>query len=120
MDGSVLLGEKSSFRMLGLPFSSELDWGPYIISIAKTTFKKIGVLICSMKFVSPEVTLYLYKYTIQPCIEYCCHVWAGASNCYLEMLDKPQKPICWTVDPSLAASLESLVDYRNIASVSLF
>ena len=32
MDGSVL-EEKSSFNMLGLTFSSELDWGSYIISI---------------------------------------------------------------------------------------
>ena len=35
MDGSVL-EEKPSFKMLGLNFSSKLDWGPYIISIAKT------------------------------------------------------------------------------------
>ena len=31
MDGSVL-EEKSSFKMLGLTFSSKLDWGSYIIS----------------------------------------------------------------------------------------
>ena len=37
MDGSVL-EEKSSFKMLGLTFSSKLDWGSYIISIAKTVF----------------------------------------------------------------------------------
>ena len=41
MDGSVL-EEKSSFKMLGLTFSSKLDWGCYIISIAKTASKKIG------------------------------------------------------------------------------
>ena len=41
IDGSVL-EEKSSFKMLGLTFSSKLDWGSYIISIAKTAFKKIG------------------------------------------------------------------------------
>ena len=29
--------EKSSFKMLGLTFSSKLDWGLCIISIAKTT-----------------------------------------------------------------------------------
>ena len=34
MDGSVL-EENSSFKMLG-SFSSQLDWGSYIISIAKT------------------------------------------------------------------------------------
>ena len=65
MDGSVLV-EKSSFKMLGLTFSSKLDWGSYIISIAKTASKKIGALIRSMKFLSPEVTLYLYKSTIRP------------------------------------------------------
>ena len=35
MDGSVLV-EKSSFKILGLTFSSKLDWVSYIISIAKT------------------------------------------------------------------------------------
>ena len=60
MDGSVL-EKKSSFKMLGLTFSSKLDFGSYIISIAKTAFKKIGALIHSMKFLSSEVTLYLHK-----------------------------------------------------------
>ena len=74
MGGSVLLEEKTSFKMLGLIFSSELDWGSYIVSIAKTASKKIGALICSMKFLSPEVALYLYKSPIWPCMDYCCHV----------------------------------------------
>ena len=60
--------------MLGLTFSSKLDWGSYIISIAKTTSKKIAALIRSMKFLSPEIALYLYKSTMQPCMEYCFHV----------------------------------------------
>ena len=83
MDGSVL-EEKSSFKILGLTFSSKLDWGFYIVSIAKTVSTKIGTLICPMKFLSPEVALYLYKSTIRPCMEYCCHVWAGAPSCYME------------------------------------
>ena len=83
MNGSVH-EEKLSLKMLGLTFSSKLDWGSYIISIAKTASKKIGALIRSMKFLSPEVALYLYKSTIRSCMEYCCHVCAGAPNCYLE------------------------------------
>ena len=54
MDGSFLK-EKSYFKMLGLTFSSKLDWGSYMISIAKTASKKIGALLRSMKFVFPEV-----------------------------------------------------------------
>ena len=73
-----------------------------------------------MKFLSAEVALYLYKSTIRPCMEYCCHVWAGAPSCYLELLDKLQKRICRTVGPSLAASLEPLAHCRNVASLSLF
>ena len=119
MGGSVL-EEISSFKMLGLTFSSKLDWGSYIISIAKTGSKKIGPLIRSMKFLSPEVALYLYKSTIRPCMEYCCHVWAGAPSCYLDLLDKLQKRICRIVGPSLAASLEPLAHCRNVASLSLF
>ena len=119
MDGSIL-EEKTSFKMLGLTFSSKLDWGSYIVSIAKTASKKIGALIRSMKFLSPEVALYLCKSTIQPCMEYCCHVWAGAPSCYLELLGKLQKQICKTVGPSLAASLEPLAHCRNVACLSLF
>ena len=66
MDGSVLQ-RKSSFKMLGLTFSSK--------------FKKIGALIHSIRFLSPEVALYLYESTICPCMEYCCHVWVGAPSC---------------------------------------
>ena len=96
MDGSVL-EEKSSFKMLGLTFSSISDWDSYIISIANTASKKIGALISYMKFLSPEVALYLYKSIIRPCMEYCCHVWTGAPSCCLELLDKLQKRICRTI-----------------------
>ena len=119
MDGSIL-EEKRSFKMLGLTFSSKLDWGSYIVSIAKTASKKIEALICSVKFLSPEVALHLYKSTIWLCMEYCCDVWAGAPSCYLESLDKLQKWICRTVGPSLAGSLERLAHRRNVASLSLF
>ena len=71
MDGSVL-EEKASFKMLGLTFSFKLDRGSYIISITKTASRKIGALIHSVNFLSPEVGLYLYKSTIRPCMEYCC------------------------------------------------
>ena len=48
--------------MLGLTFSSKLDWGSHIISIAKTASKEIGVLIRSMKFLPPEFPLYKSTY----------------------------------------------------------
>ena len=110
MDGSDL-EEKTSFNMLVLTFSSKLDWNSYIISIAKTFSKKIGALIRYMKFLSPEFSLYLYKSTIRPYMEYCCHVWTSSFSCYLELLDKLRKGICKTIGLSLTTSLE-LVTHR--------
>ena len=37
--------------------------------------------------------LRLLYISIRPCVEYCCHVWAGAPSCYLELLDKVQKQL---------------------------
>ena len=105
MDGSVL-EEKSSLKMLELTFFSKLNWGSYIISLAKTASKKIGVLIRCMKLLSPEVALYLYKSTIRPCMEYCGYAWACAPSCYLELLDNLQKWIYRTVGRLPAASFE--------------
>ena len=67
IDWSVL-GGKSYFKMLVLTFSSKLNWGPYINSIAKTASRKIGALIPSMKFRSLEVAMYLYKSTTRSCM----------------------------------------------------
>ena len=78
-------------RCWGLSFSSKLDGGSYIISMAKTTSKKIEALISFVKFLSPEIASYLNKSTIRPCIEYWCQVRADAPSCYLKMLVKLQK-----------------------------
>ena len=102
---------------------SLLNWiGALTLSLLlKLPPSKIGTLICSMKFLSPEVTLYLYKSTIQSCMEDCCHDWAGTPKYYLELLNKLQKQICRTVvGPSIASSLEPLAHCRNVASLCFF
>ena len=107
-------------KMLGLTFSSKLNWSFYIISIAKTAFKKIRALIRSRKFLSPDVALYIYISTIKRCMQFCCHVWAGAHSCNLELLDELQKQICRTVGPSLVDSLEPFAHCWNVASLNIF
>ena len=63
MDESIL-EEKSSFKMLGLTFSSKVNWGSYIISIAKTASKKIGALKnflnIGLKKVFEKLTIYTF------------------------------------------------------------
>ena len=77
-----------SFKILELSFSSKLDWHSYIVSLAQTASKWIGAFIHSMKFLSPEVALYLCKSTIQSYMEYYCHIWNCAISYYLDILHK--------------------------------
>ena len=118
--------------MLGLTFSSKLDWNSYyIISTAKAASKRIRALIRSMKFLSPEVALYLYKTTTQLCMEYCCHVWAGAPSCYLESLGGCSSDIassyyfrqckvpCMLDHGSVGASLKKKKKKRNLKKSNL-
>ena len=71
-------------------------------------------------FFSPENALYLYKFIILSCMDYCCRVWAGVPSCYLDMLDKLQDRVFKTIGLSHAAFLHSLVHHWNLASLSLF
>ena len=64
MQRTILEG-KDSLKLLGLSFSSTLGRGPYIESVAKATSRKIGALIRSKSYLTPEVVLYLYKSTIR-------------------------------------------------------
>ena len=54
MNGSAL-DEKSSFKMLELSFTFDLYWCSYIVSLNKTTFKKVIVHFCSLNFLSPDI-----------------------------------------------------------------
>ena len=67
------LKKKIFLKILGPSFYSKLDWGFYIFPTVKTTSERTGALT-SMKFLSSKVVLYLFKSTIRPYIEYCCHV----------------------------------------------
>ena len=114
-----ICSSESIFQVLSselLSFSSELHWGNYNVSISKTAVKKMIALISSTGFLSREVALYLYESTVRPCMKYCCHVWAGALSCYLDILDKLQKRVCRIVGATLATSLEPLAHHRNVAS----
>ena len=93
MSGSVLQ-EKLSFKMLRFTLSSKLGRNSYIASTAETAFRKTAALIPSMRYLPPDIALYLYKSTITFCMEYCCHMWDSDPSCHLETLDKLKKQVC--------------------------
>ena len=108
IDGFIL-EENSYFRILGLSFSTKLDWGSYNDSIAKNISKKIETLISCLKFLSPEVAFYFFKGTIRPCKEFTC-LWRCIKVLFIrKTLDKLQKWVFRTVTLSLTTSLEPFI-----------
>ena len=96
MNGSVLM-EKSSIKMLQLSFSSKLDQGSYIISIARNVPKMSLDSLCSFffmrfSFISTNLRYGLARNT---------YVWVGALSCTCL-----QKQECRTVGSTFATSLE--------------
>ena len=74
-----------------------------------------------MKFLSPEVTLYLYnKSTIWPHMEYCCHIWAGALVATRSCQTNYRKEYAELLVLHLLLLSNPLAHHRNVARLSLF
>ena len=62
----------------------------------------------------------LCKSTIRPCMEYCCHVWAGAPSCYLNRWINYKNRYAGLLVFHLLPLLNPWAHRRNVASLSLF
>ena len=80
----------------------------------------IDSLYRSRKFLTPEAYLHLYKSTIRPIMEYCCHLWSGAPKSHLSFLDRVQHRMKNLVGSALYNTLQPLCQRRDVASLSLF
>ena len=89
-------------------FSSKLDCGSYIVSIAKTASKKIGTLICLMKFFLLKLLF------ISVNLPYGL-VWNT-----VVMSRWVTEAVMLDFGSTLAASLQRLGHRRNVVSFSLF
>ena len=114
--------ELPSFLLLGLTFTRSLDWKPYIQSTAKAALRKVGSLYRTQCFLTPESILYLYKSTIQPCMEYCSYIWGGGAprSHGLDLLDRVQKWVVSLVGSGLSSDLQAPSHRKDVASLSLF
>lgn len=85
--------ESLSFKLFSLTFTSNMNWKKYIKDIAKAAAKTVDSLYCARKLLTPESILYLYKATICPCKEYCCHIWIGESTTSLTLIHGPKESL---------------------------
>ena len=91
-------------NILGLQISSSLSWRDYIVQIAKSASKKLGVLFRCKQYFNAAQLFKLYTGFIRPCLEYCSHIWG--SSPYTSLLDRIEsKAIRLIGDPSLTLCL---------------
>ena len=79
----------------------------------------VGSFFRSKRFLTPAAILYPYKSQIHPRIEYCCHIWAGASQQALSCLDRVQSCLRYLIGDSLISSLQLFSHRRNVANLAL-
>ena len=107
--------------MLGVTLGSDLSWKDHIISVAKAAACKLGFLFRTKRFFTPTQLLTLCKAQIRLCLEYCSHLWKGASKHSLNTLDAIQRRAIWLIgDPALTDTLDSLAHRRSVSALSLF
>ena len=103
--------------MLGVTLGSDLSWNDHIISASAC---ELGFFFRTKRFFSPTF-LTLYKAQIRPCLEYCSHLWRGASNHSLNALDAIQRRAIRLIgDPALTDTLDSLAHRRSVSALFLF
>ena len=105
---------------IGLTDSTDMSWKSYIQSISKQAAQRVGCLYRASRYLPPQTVQYLYKSTIRPVMEYCCHLWAGAPRTHLNTLDRVERRVKNLVGKQLADELQPLSQRRDVASLSLF
>ena len=110
----------SKSSVLGVNVVGDLSWAAHIESIGKRAAQRIGSLYRSRRFLTRETCLHLYKSTIRPILEYCCHLWAGAPISRLSFLDRIQNRMRKLVGDELFGTLQPLGVRRDVACLSLF
>ncbi|CAK1603403.1 unnamed protein product [Parnassius mnemosyne] len=119
---NVSLKYTDRLQLLGFEISSNLNFGRFIESKAKAAARKLGVLAKVRRYFTPGQLLTLYKAQVRSCMEYCCHIWAGAAKCHLAALDSMERHDKRLIgDPNLVkTNLISLKYRRKVASLSVF
>ena len=78
-------------------------------------------LFRTKRFFTPTQLLTLYKAQIRPCLDYCSHLWRGASKHSLNTFDAIQRLAIRLIgDPALTDTLDSLGYRRSGFALSLF
>lgn len=129
--GNCYLDAVSSYKYLGVVFTSDLRWNEHTTYITNKAMKKLGYLRRTLGNSTKEVKLLAYKTYIRPVLEYAAPVWDPYTRTNIDKLERVQRKAVrfifnsysWRVSPSSllqAANLEKLETRRHRDRLKLF
>ena len=78
----------------------------------------MGVINRARHYFMPKHRLALYRAHVQPHMDYCSHLWAGAPQYHLDLFDRIQRRAVRIIrDPMICAGLDTLALRRNVFSL---
>ena len=107
-------------HILGMDISSDLSW-VYLCMVLLSL--PLCVLVACLVLGHSSLPALSCIYTRLPFDHLLSTVrtfWTGASDCYLRMLDKVQRRLCYLVGEDLAVSFDSLGHRRAVGTACLF
>lgn len=120
MDDEVIV-QTEYITQLGINIFPKLLWTEHIKLLAKRASQKLGFLFRSRKYFNSRQLLLLYKTQVRPHLEYCCHIWGGASKTSLSLLDKIQKKAVRLINcQDLTKALQPLEHRRRVACLAIY
>lgn len=121
----------TSYKYLGLVFTSDLRWNEHTTNISNKAMRKLGYLRRTLGNTTKEVKLLAYKTYIRPLLEYVAPVWDPYMQTNIHKLERVQRKAVrfifnsysWRTSPSSllqAANLETLETRRHRDRLKLF
>lgn len=129
--GNCFLNVVSSYKYLGVVFTSDLRWNDHTTYISNKARKKLGYLRRTLGNSTKEIKLLAYKTYVRPLLEYAAPVWDPYTQTNIDKLERVQRKASrfifnsysWRTSPSSlleAANLEKLQTRRQRDKLKLF
>jgi hypothetical protein len=90
---STVLPESTSFKIVGLTFTSKLCWSKHINNVAVNARRAIGLVKRLTRYLNPAALSTIYKSHVRSRMEYLCPIWGGAAAADLEKLNVIQRRV---------------------------
>jgi len=113
----TFLQSVTSEKILGVQVDNNLSWSNHVSSLTKKISRNVWLLSQISKYLPTSNRVTFYKSYIQPHIDYCNIVWAGASKTSIARIERLQKRACKVIlDYNCDNVLQSMADI-NIMTV---